>query len=408
MKRRTGISISIAMSFVFQILDYKNVMKKILLFMLMACSLLGASAQSTFKVNHGPYLQEVTQDGATIVFTTSRKAFSWVELKPHGAAEGEAVKHFNSKDGLKEAWNTFSAVRVEALKPGTEYDYRIVSKEMRSFQPYKVVFGDSIATQWHTFSTIDPKKQGASIFITSDMHFDAAKLEKLLHLADYRTCDAFFYVGDMTSYIEDPEAPFTSFIDTSVKLFASSIPFEVVRGNHETRGNLARAYSSYFPKKDGKIYGSYLLGDVMIVMLDSGEDKAENHWVYAGLTDYDAYRTEQAEWLKKLVKTEEYKKAKYRIVLSHFPMVMGQEWKDEKEWYGWEDAIRKFLPILNDADVDLLVSGHTHRFFFHDRNTDGNTFPVLEQGYDSAARLELHDGKVHFKVIDKDGKVLKR
>ena len=80
------------------------------------------------------------------------------------------------------------------------------------------------------------------------MHFDAAKLEKLLRAADYQTCDAFFYVGDMTSYIEDFDAPFTSFIDTSVKLFASSIPFEVVRGNHETRGNLARTYSSYFEK----------------------------------------------------------------------------------------------------------------------------------------------------------------
>ncbi|MDE6217131.1 MAG: metallophosphoesterase [Bacteroides sp.] len=381
-------------------------MKKILLSLLMSSSFLGASAQSLFKVNHGPYLQEVTRDGATIVFTTSQKAFSWIELKEHGAVETEAVKHFSSKDGLKEAWNTFNAVRVEDLKPGTSYDYRVVSKEMRSFEPYKVVFGDSLATEWHTFSTVNPKKQGGTFFITSDMHFDAVKLEKLLHAAAYQTCDAFFYVGDMTSYIAEPEAPFTSFIDTSVKLFASSIPFEVVRGNHETRGNLARTYSSYFPKRDGKIYGSYLLGDVMIVMLDSGEDKAENHWVYAGLTDYDAYRTEQAEWLKKLVKTEAYKKAKYRIVLSHFPMVMGQEWKDEHAWYGWEDAIRKFLPVLNKAKVDLMVSGHTHRFFFHERNADGNAFPVLEQGADSAVRLELHDGKIWSKVVDVDGKVL--
>lgn len=126
----------------------------------MSFSLLGVSAQSSFNINHGPYLQEVTRDGATIVFTTSEKAFSWIELKEHDAMETEAVKHFNSKDGLKEAWNTFNAVRVEHLKPGTSYDYRIVSKEMRSFQPYKVVFGDSIATQWHTFSTIDPGKQG--------------------------------------------------------------------------------------------------------------------------------------------------------------------------------------------------------------------------------------------------------
>lgn len=381
-------------------------MNRVLLSFVISCFLIKASAQSSFTVNHGPYLQEVTQDGASIVFTTSQKAFSWIELKQHDAPEKETVKHFNSKDGLKEAWNTFCSMRVENLKPGTSYDYRIISKEMRSFQPYKVVYGDSLATEWYTFSTIDPNKKGGSIFITSDMHFDAIKLEKLLRAADYRTCDAFFYAGDMTSYIEDFDAPFTSFIDTSVKLFASSIPFEVVRGNHETRGNLARTYSSYFPKKNGKIYGSYLLGDIMIVMLDSGEDKEEGHWVYAGLTDFNAYRTEQAEWLKELVRTKEYKKAKYRIVISHFPMVMSQQWKEEKEWVGWADAIHKFLPILNEADVDLLVSGHTHRYFFHDCDVDGNTFPILEQGANSAVRLELRDGKVQFKVLDVNGEVL--
>lgn len=368
--------------------------------------LLPIQGQNPFSIKHGPYLQEVTKDGATIVFQTSEKSFSWLELKPHDAAEGEGIRYYSSKDGLKAACNTFTSIRLEDLTPGKSYDYRIQSKEIHSFQPYKVVFGDSISTQWHTFSTIDPQKKGASIFITSDMHTDARKLEKLLKFANYKTCDAFFYAGDMMNYMDDPEGPFTSFIDKSVDMFASSIPFEVVRGNHETRGNMARTYSGYFPKKDGKIYGSYLLGDVMVVMLDSGEDKAENHWVYAGLTDYDAYRTEQAEWLKALVKTKEYKKAKYRIVISHFPMVMDKKWKEEKTWTGWEDAIRKFLPVLNKANVDVLISGHTHRFFYHDCGADGNAFPVLEQGGMCAVRLDLKDGKIRMQVIDTDGNTL--
>lgn len=191
------------------------------------------------------------------------------------------------------------------------------------------------------------------------------------------------------------------------KLVSIRPTYKILTSNYLSRTLLFFAsYADFFPKKSGKIYGSYLLGDVMIVMLDSGEDKAESHWVYAGLTDYDAYRTEQAEWLEKLIETEEYKKAKYRIVLSHFPMVMGSKWKEEKMWYGWEDAIHKFLPILNKANVDLLVSGHTHRYFFHDCNVDGNAFPVLEQGADSAVRLELHGGKVTLKVMDVNGKVL--
>ena len=361
-------------------------MKRYLLTFLLGGLSLGLAAQQKFELSHGPYLQEVTGDAATIVFQTSARAFSWVEVKPH---------------------NTFNSIRLKGLEPGKSYDYRIVSKEMKDFQPYKVTFGDSIATPWHTFSTLDPRREGASIFITSDMHGDAAKLEKLLRLADYKTCDAFFYAGDMMNYMDRPELPFASFIDLSVRLFATSVPFEVVRGNHETRGCLARTFSSYFPKEDGKIYGAYRLGDIMVVMLDSGEDKADSHPVYAGLTDYDAYRAEQAEWLKQLVQTPAYRDARYRIVISHFPLVMPQRNKDEQEWKGWEDAIRKFLPVLNGTGVDLLVSGHTHRYYYFEPGADGNDFPVLVQGAYSAARLNVKDGKIHLKVVDTDGKTLK-
>ena len=107
-----------------------------------------------------------------------------------------------------------------------------------------------------------------------------------------------------------------------------------------------------------------------------------------------------------MVRTKEYKRVKYRIIISHFPMVMGKEWKDENMWYGWTDAINKFLPVLNEAKVDLMVSGHTHRTFYHPVQSDGNSFPILEQGYDSVVRLELHHGHTAFKVIDRNGKVI--
>lgn len=383
-------------------------MKKTFLSVLLSALCLLAAAQDKFDIAHGPYLQEVTQDGATIVFLTSANAVSRVEVKPHGAADAQAVSHHTSRDGLKAANTTFHSVRVENLAPDSQYDYRILSKEIRDLQPYHADFGDSITTRWYTFSTANPKKKGASIFITSDIHSNADKLETLLNRLDYKTCDAIFYAGDMMNYFNEAEAPFKSFIDKSVEMFASTRPFVVVRGNHETRGAYARSFSGYFPKKDGKIYGSYLMGDVMIVMLDSGEDKKDSHWAYSGLTDYDAYRSEQARWLEQLVKTKEYRKARYRIVICHFPMVMTQDQKDEGEWLGWQDAIDKFLPILNRADVDLMVSGHTHRYLYHEPDTDGIRFPVLEQGNNSAARLELHDGKIGMKVIDTQGKVLKQ
>lgn len=67
----------------------------------------------------------------------------------------------------------------------------------------------------------------------------------------------------------------------------------------------------------------------MFIKLDTGEDKSDTHPVYAGITDFDAYRTEQAEWLKKLVASKEYKKAKYHVVISHFPMIMEENSQDK-------------------------------------------------------------------------------
>lgn len=362
-------------------------------------------SEKNFSINHGPYLQEVTARGATFVFNTSRPSFSYIELRKEGENAGRT--YYQTAYGLRQANVDFFAVRANDLQPDTRYEYRIHAKEMKEFRPYKVVFGDSITSPWHTFSTVNPRQEGGSIFITSDMHSKPDLLRKLLEACNYKTCTAFFYAGDMMNYMEQGgEHPFTSFIDTSVEMFASSVPFELVRGNHETRGDLARTFPLFFPKSSGKLYGCYRLGDVMVVMLDSGEDKAGSHPVYAGLTDFESYRTEQAEWLKRLCASKEYREARYHIIISHFPLVMGQTWKEEKTWRGWQDAIDKFLPVLNQADVDLLISGHTHRFFFHPAGSDGNDFPVLEQGGTCATRLDLKDSKIYLKIVSQDNKIL--
>lgn len=368
-----------------------------------------ASAQNSkdvFSIDHGPYLQEVTGTGATFVFNTSKPSFSYIELRKKGNMIG--ADYYNALYGLRQTDAEFYAIRAENLQPGTGYEYRIHAKEMKKFQPYNVEFGDSVVSPWYSFSTVNPSQEGGSIFITSDIHSRPELLKRLLELCDYKTCTAFFYAGDMMNYMEHGgEHPFTSFIDASVEMFSSSIPFELVRGNHETRGDLARQFPKFFPKSSGKLYGSYRLGDVMVVMLDTGEDKADSHPVYAGLTDFDGYRTEQAEWLKRLCASREYREARYHIVISHFPMVMNVTSKQEGMWHGWQDAIDKFLPILNEAGVDLLVSGHTHQYEYYPAGSEGNRFPVLVQGFSSAVRLNLKDGNIHMKVINKDNEVLK-
>jgi predicted phosphodiesterase len=351
-----------------------------------------------YAFNHGPYLQEVMANRATFVFTTSEKGFSWVEVKTQN---GEPQTYYDFQDGLLNAYNTFNAIRVEGLKPATKYYYRLISKEIVDFQPYKVTFGDSIVSPWWSFQTLDPYKTKHSILAVSDIHADNKKLKTLLANADINSAEMVFYVGDMQSHFDKEDAPWVNFLDTSVEIFAKEKPFVLVRGNHETRGNKAREYYRYVPNKSGKFYGTYLVGNTMFVVLDGGEDKPDTEPVYAGLIDFDKYRTQQAEWLGEVIKSDEFKNARFRIVMSHFPPDY-----DENAWHGVTEIAQKIIPILNEADIDLMIAGHTHRFSKMEPAEGRNNFPIVVGSNKSISRIDIDGDTLKIKVIDTDNKVL--
>lgn len=379
-------------------------MKKIVFCFLGLLAVLYTASAQSYTFNHGPYLQELSEHAVTFVFTTSDKGFSWVEVKPDG---GEAERHYTVRNGLRDAYNTFNVIRVENLRPDTRYQYRLCSKQIADFQPYKVTFGDSIVSPWRRFSTPDPKATACSFIALSDMHQQPDKLGRLLNQAGVGSADMIFYVGDMMNYYDNEETPFRSFIDKSVELFASEKPFVLVRGNHETRGNMAREYARYVPKSSGKYYGAYRVGDIMFIVLDCGEDKPDDFWVYAGLTDFDGYRTEQAAWFGELTRTKAYKSAKWRIVMNHFPPLSHME-SDNPERHGIQDITDKFLPLYNQAKIDLMISGHTHAYeFMSPDKYDRLTFPVIVNSTESVARIDIDGRTLKAKVTDTGGNTLK-
>ena len=379
-------------------------MKKIVFCFLGLLAVLYTASAQSYTFNHGPYLQELSEHAVTFVFTTSDKGFSWVEVKPDG---GEAERHYTVRNGLRDAYNTFNVIRVENLRPDTRYQYRLCSKQIADFQPYKVTFGDSIVSPWRRFSTPDPKATACSFIALSDMHQQPDKLGRLLNQAGVGSADMIFYVGDMMNYYDNEETPFRSFIDKSVELFASEKPFVLVRGNHETRGNMAREYARYVPKSSGKYYGAYRVGDIMFIVFDCGEDKPDDFWVYAGLTDFDGYRTEQAAWFGELIRSKAYKSAKWRIVMNHFPPLSHME-SDNPERHGIQDITDKFLPLYNQAKIDLIISGHTHAYeFMSPDKYDRLTFPVIVNSTESVARIDIDGRTLKAKVTDTGGNTLK-
>lgn len=152
----------------------------------------------------------------------------------------------------------------------------------------------------------------------------------------------------------------------------------------------------------GKTYGAFNWGDTRIVMLDCGEDKPDDHWVYYGLNDFARLRHDQVDFLKRELSGKAFKKARKRILIHHIPLY-GNDWKNlcEDLW----------KPLLAKAPFDVCLNAHTHQYAYHPEGELGNNFPVIIGGgydMDSATVMILEKKKetLHVRVLNTEGQVL--
>ena len=358
--------------------------------------------EEPLKIEHGPYLVEPGEDSMTVIWFTNKKSVSWVEycgddnlgVFPVWGGYPKTAK--SSHHGLIDANTKMHSIRITGLEPGKKYRYRVVSKEIVKFDPYEVLFGDTIVGEVSEFETLNPKKKQFSFGVITDVHERAEKLDALLQNTPIGSLDMIFLTGDIFNWMGKEERIFNGFLDVSVNHFAKEKPMIMARGNHETRGSNAREFFPYFPHSSGRYYYSFSQGDVHFIILDSGEDKADDHPVYGGLMDFDRYRTEQAEWLKQEVQTEAFKNSLYKVVLFHIP-----PFTDSKS-HGNVDLTEKWGPILNDAQVDLVINGHTHRYSKIEKQQGKNNFPIFIIGQDMLLKTDVSEKQLSLTI--KDGK----
>ena len=133
-----------------------------------------------------------------------------------------------------------------------------------------------------------------------------------------------------------------------------------------------------------------------------GEDKPDSDLEYYETAVYDQFRREEAEWLKKVVESEECKSAKHRIVLMHMAPIGGKNM-----WHGPKYSGELFLPILNKANITLMLGGHTHRYSYNKPEETGANFPILVNAHNTAAKVHINNNGVKVDMIDMTGKVVK-
>ncbi len=346
-----------------------------------------------------PYLHSLTPDSMTVRWLTHKKSYSWVE---YGEDRNLNFKMHAVTDGLVNAYNQIHEIILQNLKPGTTYYYRVASKEILEFKPYSISYGETIFSEVFSFQTMPVQSDEASWLILNDIHDTPQSFSKLIKLNKKEPFDFVFLNGDIFNNPENEGQVITYLLEPATEVFASEKPMILLRGNHEARGSYARELKQYFSYPTG-YYFTFKWGPVFAIALDTGEDKEDSHAEYSGIVSFNAFREQQARWLEKVMQTEEYQNATYKVVMMHIPPHYSVGAKGELH------CREIFSPLFDRYKVDIVISGHIHKHGVYPPVKGVHDYPIVIgggplPGTRTLIKVKANQQQLKLQMLDDSGK----
>lgn len=351
-----------------------------------------------------PYLQKPGMDEITVRWITAKPCDCWVE---YGATPELGEKAFDSIDGLKTT-GRIQEVTLSGLKPGTEYFYRIASREIQLHEAYNVKYGEPAYSPVKTFTTFATDKDRTQFIVLNDIHNQPSFWKSLVEGVSDFPYEFAMLNGDIMSYITDENHLIQDVLRPAGEIFGGRTPFYYVRGNHEARGVFSRELKNYLTTDGNKYYYAQTIGPVRLIVLDSGEDKSDESKGLLGLADFEPYREVQRLWLEKEIASPEFQKAKYRVVVHHIPPLPNEPWA--KKGQMWEISTEKWLPVYKKSGIDLLIAGHTHKYSI-DEPTEERPYTLMvgggpKKGEATVMKIDADQNRLEATMVRDDGQVV--
>ncbi len=281
---------------------------------------------SALEIIHGPYLQNVSQDGITVMWETDEPCPGSLRYQREG--HWYTVSHEDSV--------TIHELRIEGLDPGEELPYQVSSQlgpdtvTSEIFQlttapaegsPFKmVVWGDSHG--------------GFSTILTTLVTGNGASDGMLGFEPDLMVC-----VGDAVDSGSQYWQWGTGLLD-QIQPLASSTPYFEAIGNHEGDSHW---FYDYLDQPGNEHWFALSYGAARLVFIDT------NYSFSTG--------SEQNDWIREELSSEEAQDARWLLVFHHHPPY--SEIYEESKYA----QIRSYLvPLYEAAGVDVLFTGHIHDY----------------------------------------------
>ena len=340
------------------------------------------------KITVEPVVFECGNENYCIVWATSTKGSGYVKY----TYNGEEKILWDERSGVIRTDDTVHKVVVpkKELQGNT---YKVGSQNVTFKFGYSASKGKTVESKEYNFKGIE-KEDDIKILCISDIHYmEKEMFESLEYFTEEP--DLIAYLGDITSDLITKDQFADYILKDAHDLSGGEIPVVYTRGNHETRGEFASQLIDYFAMETDEFYYTFEFGPLSAIVLDSGEDKEDDHKEYSGLVDFAGYREQHYNWLENLDKSE-FENGKYKIVFSHHPKLDNHFGKD------WTK------PMIN-LNMDLIVGGHYHKSDFAEGELpiffDGGKINSTN-GCWAASMMTLKDGKIHMLTIDNSGNTL--
>lgn len=359
---------------------------------MLAAACLAAKAQKS-DVEVGPWITNVSDRSATILWTTTTPGKAWVELE----------------DGTK-IWETFAGrrifgrshtIKVNGLQPGQIVRYRVGGQFLTNdSNPRDPEFGDSFNDGWHQFKTFDPEAGTCSFTMFNDIHLQVDKYARMAACVDSSATDFVFLDGDIVSAGNYCLDTLVSYSIKPLGTLANGLPLMFARGNHEGRGNATPIVKAVYPNDGPAFYHAFRVGPVAFIVFDQGETHTGRSVSYTGTEVFEDYLNEQLEWAKRVFKDPEFSEAKAQVCLIHAAMFDDPD-KNDYQLQRWMN--KNIVPFLNEAGIDLMLGADLHAYRLDEPGAWGNSFPILSN--DDAERLtfSFKDGLISIETYSHDG-----
>ena len=332
-----------------------------------------------------PCLQAPGETSMGVSWAVSGLAKGVVEYADNPAMEG--VKTARSGGyGLVPIDVDALQVRLVGLKSATQYWYRTVTTPFTDYSNiYDAKLGEPVVSAVHTFTTLGTAAQ-PHFCVINDTHRRWAPFHAAVRKIKELSPSVVIWNGDATNTTQRKKTAVETFLAPPIedRDWSADIPVFFVSGNHDFRGSwISKKEEVVLPRDPSERRGeewdlkwnfAQRLGDMALIGLDTGEDKPDAHPKWFGLANFEPYRQAQAKWLRRELARPKIASAKHKIVFCHIPLYADPASADyphdgvkiDPEDYAWwsRECAALWGPILDEAGVELVVCGHTHRFRF--------------------------------------------